>query len=305
MSGGHVAVGGLVLRGRRAARRRGGAATSPPTCSIIRSTRTRSTRLGSTFQARQVGDVLRANDTWFAPSDLTLGPDGALYVADWHDRRTAHPDPDADWDRTNGRIFAITARGAKPVPPRDRDLTARTDDQLVALLDHPNVWYRRKARRLLAERRAGGRCRRPAPDRDAKAAGSRRSRRSGPGTAAPASTRPRSIGCSQHPDADVRAWSVRLVGDEPTSPRAAGGAAGRDGRNRARRRGPRPARLHGPTARARPRAGRGLSPAGARPGRRRPAPAAPPLVGRGAACDRRPGTRPRPVRGARRPGDRR
>ena len=72
------------------------------------------TPLGSTFQARQVGDVLRANDTWFAPSDLTLGPDGALYVTDWHDRRTAHPDPDADWDRTNGRIFAITARGAKP-----------------------------------------------------------------------------------------------------------------------------------------------------------------------------------------------
>ena len=59
---------------------------------------------------RQVGDVLRANDTWFAPTDLTLGPDGALYVSDWHDRRTAHPDPDADWDRTNGRIFVITAQ---------------------------------------------------------------------------------------------------------------------------------------------------------------------------------------------------
>ena len=69
------------------------------------------TPLGSTFQARQAGDLLRANDTWFAPSDLTLGPDGALYVADWHDRRTAHPDPDADWDRTNGRIFAIAPPG--------------------------------------------------------------------------------------------------------------------------------------------------------------------------------------------------
>ncbi len=66
--------------------------------------------LGSTFQARQGGDLLRANDTWFAPTDQALGPDGALYITDWHDRRTAHPDPDADWDRTNGRIFAITAR---------------------------------------------------------------------------------------------------------------------------------------------------------------------------------------------------
>src|SRR5262249_4642506 len=114
------------------------------------------TPIGSTFRARQVDDVLRANDTWFAPSDLTPGPDGALYVTDWHDRRTAHPDPDADWDRTNGRIYAITARGAKPVAPRDRDLTARTDGQLVALLDHPNTWYRRKARRLLADRHAEG-----------------------------------------------------------------------------------------------------------------------------------------------------
>ena len=65
----------------------------------------------------QVGDVLRANDTWFAPTDLTLGPDGALYLADWHDRRTAHPDPDADWDRTNGRIFA-DHRARRPTPLR-------------------------------------------------------------------------------------------------------------------------------------------------------------------------------------------
>ena len=133
-----------------------------------------------------------------------------------------------------------------------------------------------------------------------KAEGSRRSRRSGPGTAAPASTKVRSRGCSEHPDADIRAWSVRLIGDEPPCLRAAGGAAGRDGRHRARRRGPRPARLHGPPARARPRARRGVSPARARPGRRRPAPPAPPLVGRGAARDRRPGTRHRPVHGARR-----
>ena len=46
-------------------------------------------------------------------------------------------------------------RGAKAVPQRDRDLTAKTSDELVTLLDHPNVWYRRKARRLLTERRAG------------------------------------------------------------------------------------------------------------------------------------------------------
>ena len=172
---------------------------------------------GSTFRARQVGDVLRANDTWFAPSDLALGPDGALYVADWHDRRTAHPDPDADWDRTNGRIVAITARGATPDAPRDSDLTTRTDAQLVALLDHPNAWYRRKARRLLADRRAEG-----ASD------GLLRTALEGHETAAlealwawygRAGFDEVTFGrLLRHADADVRAWSVRLIGDEPRVP---------------------------------------------------------------------------------------
>src|SRR5205085_8167494 len=64
--------------------------------------------VGSTFASRREGELLIANDTWFAPSDLTVGPDGAVYVADWCDKRTAHPDPDADWDRTNGRVYRIT-----------------------------------------------------------------------------------------------------------------------------------------------------------------------------------------------------
>jgi putative membrane-bound dehydrogenase-like protein len=170
---------------------------------------------GSTFKAIQVGDVLRANDTWFAPTDLTLGPDGALYVTDWHDRRTAHPDPDADWDRTNGRIFVITARGAKPKPePSTRiDLAAQTDRQLVSLLDAPNVWYRRRARRLLTERHAQG-----------LASTLRQTAIEKTGPAALEALWAL-CGCSgldeatadrllEHPDADVRAWCVRLLGDQ-------------------------------------------------------------------------------------------
>ncbi len=197
VSGGHVAVGGLFYEADMLAPAwRGRYIAADLLDHSIHGHEV--APLGSTFRARQVGDVLRANDTWFAPSDLTIGPDGALYVADWHDRRTAHPDPDADWDRTNGRIFAITAREVKPALRRNVDLTTRTDGQLAALLDHPNTWYRRKARRLLAERHAGGVA-------DAlrrarwKAAGSRRSRRCGPGTASPGSTKARSSGCSSTP----------------------------------------------------------------------------------------------------------
>ncbi|MGD9723188.1 MAG: PVC-type heme-binding CxxCH protein [Pirellulales bacterium] len=114
---------------------------------------------GSTFSARQEGDLLVANDTWFAPSDVTIGPDGAVYVCDWHDARTAHPDPDAEWDRANGRIYRIApiapakqTRGA-PAARSSQPIASLSRDQLIGRLTDANDWYVRRARRLLAERR--------------------------------------------------------------------------------------------------------------------------------------------------------
>ncbi|WP_406693916.1 PVC-type heme-binding CxxCH protein [Singulisphaera sp. Ch08] len=167
---------------------------------------------GSTFRGRQGGDVLRANDTWFAPSDLTLGPDGALYAADWHDKRTAHPDPDADWDRSNGRIYRIAPPKAEPA--NGPDLATLSNDKLIALRSHPNSWYRRRARRLLGERQAKDGL---DPLHDEV--------RSSRGTVAlealwilhvcKAITPELAERLLEHPDAEVRAWMVRLIGDEP------------------------------------------------------------------------------------------
>ena len=95
--------------------------------------------------------MLVANDTWFAPSDVTVGPDGAVYVADWYDKRTAHPDPDADWDRSNGRIYKIEWKAGKSRPALD--LTRLSSMELVKLLAQANDWYVRRARRILADRR--------------------------------------------------------------------------------------------------------------------------------------------------------
>jgi putative membrane-bound dehydrogenase-like protein len=105
---------------------------------------------GATFKAGFGGELLVANDDWFAPVDCALGPDGSVYVADWHDERTAHPDPDAQWDRTNGRIFKIVADGTPKLPAFD--LTKLSSDELMVLLTHPNGWQRAEARRLLIER---------------------------------------------------------------------------------------------------------------------------------------------------------
>jgi putative membrane-bound dehydrogenase-like protein len=107
--------------------------------------------LRSTFRSRREGELVVTNDTWVAPVDLTVGPDGAAYVADFYDKRTAHPDPDADWDRTNGRIYRIQEKGAKRAP--HVDLNTLTSDQLVDRLGETNDWYVRLARRILAQRR--------------------------------------------------------------------------------------------------------------------------------------------------------
>ena len=106
---------------------------------------------GSSFRSCHGGELLLANDTWFAPSDVTAGPDGAIYVCDWHDKRTAHPDPDAEWDRSRGRIYKIEFQGT--LPYAGQDLRKEPSARLVALLSSKNDWLVRKARRILADRR--------------------------------------------------------------------------------------------------------------------------------------------------------
>jgi putative membrane-bound dehydrogenase-like protein len=106
---------------------------------------------GSSFTAHFGGDFLLGNDTWFRPIDLQVGPDGSLFVADWCDKRINHVDPVDNWDRSNGRIYRIAAKGMSPVTGLRLSKLASAD--LVGLLGHRNDWFAREARRILAERR--------------------------------------------------------------------------------------------------------------------------------------------------------
>lgn len=105
----------------------------------------------STFRSEHGGELVGANDTWFAPTDLVMGPDGAVYFADWHDKRTAHPDPDAKWDRSNGRIYRLSATGL--ASSKLGALHQMSSDRLADLLGSSNEWYARAARCELAARR--------------------------------------------------------------------------------------------------------------------------------------------------------
>jgi putative membrane-bound dehydrogenase-like protein len=151
--GGHVTCGGIIYEGGALPRRFNHAYLA---ANLLSNTLYWYTldRKGSTFTSKFGGDLLVANDTWFRPVDCLTGPDGALYVADWYDKRATHLDPIDNWDRTNGRIYRIeSSSGPKPLDPSLFPLSKLTSDQLVQLLDHPNDWYHREARRILAERR--------------------------------------------------------------------------------------------------------------------------------------------------------
>ena len=80
-----------------------------------------------------------------------MGPDGAVYIADWCDIRLSHLSPRDNWDKSNGRIYRLKAKDAKLVQPFD--LSKLNSKQLVEALSHPNEWFREQAKRLLADRR--------------------------------------------------------------------------------------------------------------------------------------------------------
>jgi putative membrane-bound dehydrogenase-like protein len=106
----------------------------------------------SSFQTKDVGHPLTSTDAWFRPVDITVGPDGAVYVADFYELQIAHlRHHEGKIDITNGRIYRLKTPGSAPLKPFD--LSKRSTPELVELLRHENKWFRRTALRLLGDRK--------------------------------------------------------------------------------------------------------------------------------------------------------
>jgi putative membrane-bound dehydrogenase-like protein len=207
--GGHVTVGGFFYRGNAFPEKFQGKYISVDTLGhavLFHSIH----KIGSTFNTAYAGTFLDANDDWFAPSDGVLAPDGSVYFCDWHDKRTAHPDPDADWDKTNGRIYRLSHQSA----PKEKHVNPATvsNQQLLKWLNSPNEWKVRCARRILSERKdqsVVSSLHLMIHQKDQKLsreafwtlAGMRHYEKSVP------------VELLDHPDEVIRSWAIRLKGD--------------------------------------------------------------------------------------------
>jgi putative membrane-bound dehydrogenase-like protein len=112
---------------------------------------------GSTFATRAAGDFVTSDDIWFRPVDMTVGPDGAVFIADWYDYNISHTSPKnrSQWyepSRMDGRVWRVAPPNLAALKAGAFDLGRKSSAELVELLSHRNDWYARQARRLLAER---------------------------------------------------------------------------------------------------------------------------------------------------------
>ncbi|EAQ77659.1 hypothetical protein DSM3645_01791 [Blastopirellula marina DSM 3645] len=112
---------------------------------------------GSTIQAIACDDLVQSTDPWFRPVDLQLGPDGALYVADFYNKIIGHyevPLEHPGRDRHRGRIWRITytGEGADRAHQPTPDLAAADVSALIDSMADPNLTTRLLATHQLVDR---------------------------------------------------------------------------------------------------------------------------------------------------------
>lgn len=110
---------------------------------------------GSGFVGIHGEDFLLANNAQWIGFSLEIGPDGGVYVLDWHDADICGKEV---VNKETGRIFRIMPEtsGAQDWEGRYHDLTAFTDLELAKMQANPSNWHVRRARLILQERGSQG-----------------------------------------------------------------------------------------------------------------------------------------------------
>jgi uncharacterized protein len=118
---------------------------------------------GTDYEDKEAFNLMAGADEWFSPVFSEVGPDGAVWVADWYSFIIQHnPKPEnfkmgegnayeTDLrDYTHGRIYRVSAKNAPAYQPVS--LSKDRPDELLANLKNTNLLWRSHAQRLLVER---------------------------------------------------------------------------------------------------------------------------------------------------------
>lgn len=106
---------------------------------------------GSSFIGRHGDDFMPTNDMAWVGFSVEIGPEGGVYILDWHDTDVCG---NAINFPNSGRIYRIMPERETPVARPN--LNAMSDLELVGLQTHTNDWYVRHARVLLHHRAVSG-----------------------------------------------------------------------------------------------------------------------------------------------------
>lgn len=114
--------------------------------------------VGSTFQTVEQPDLLRSTNVTFRPIDVRLGPDGALYIADWSNPIIQHGEVDfrdPRRDHEHGRVWRVAMKSGVRSPELGvRDLTRQGNAELLELTLSKSGWAQEQARLVLRQRGA-------------------------------------------------------------------------------------------------------------------------------------------------------
>lgn len=106
---------------------------------------------GSSFTGKHGDDFMPTNDPAWVGFSIEIGPEGGVYVLDWHDTDVCG---NAVNFPNSGRVYRIMPKGVKATArPNLRELS---DAELVTLQMHTNDWYVRHSRLLLHTRTVAG-----------------------------------------------------------------------------------------------------------------------------------------------------
>ena len=106
---------------------------------------------GSSFIGKHGGDFMPTNDLAWVGFSVETGPDGGVYILDWHDQNICG---NVVKFANSARVYRIMPKGVKPI--KSFDLNKLSDEELTDMQDHSNDWYVRQARTVLQYRAASG-----------------------------------------------------------------------------------------------------------------------------------------------------